>query len=321
MKTLYIECKMGAAGDMLTAALYELLDEPQKQEFLVQMNTMFGPDIRLAAEGRTINGIGGTHMHVQVLGQEETAGRHTHGHPHDNEQHTHSHDHLHDCDHTQHSHDHDHLHDCGHAQHSHDQDHAQHSHSHDHTHGCDQDHAQHPHDHEQYSHDHTPCTHEQTLSCAQEHNHTHSAHTAHEAGHTHSHTHSHGHSHHSYASIVEQIRTLPVSDEVRDHAGSVYRMIGEAEAKVHQTALEQIHFHEVGSLDALADVVGCCLLLSMIQPQQIIVSPIHAGSGTVHCAHGILLSRLRPPPRSSRAFPTTPGRSTVNCARRPEPPS
>ena len=69
MKTLYIECKMGAAGDMLTAALYELLDEPQKQDFLRQMNTMFGSDVQVCALPNAVNGISGTHMQVRVLGQ------------------------------------------------------------------------------------------------------------------------------------------------------------------------------------------------------------------------------------------------------------
>ena len=89
MKTLYIECKMGAAGDMLTAALYELLDEPQKQDFLRQMNAMFGSDVQVCALPNAVNGISGTHMQVRVLGQEE-------GHDHSL---SHHHDHNADAAH------------------------------------------------------------------------------------------------------------------------------------------------------------------------------------------------------------------------------
>lgn len=204
MKTLYIECKMGAAGDMLTAALYELLDEPQKQDFLRQMNTMFGSDVQVCALPNTVNGISGTHMQVRVLGQEE-------GHDH--------------------------------------------SLSHHHNHNADAAHV-HAHSSEEHSHMH------------------HDEHTHHE--------------HHTYQSILDQIQKLPLSETVRTHASTVYRLIGEAESAVHGSTLSQIHFHEVGSLDALADVTGCCLILDMIQPEQILVSPIHVGNGTVHCAHGIL---------------------------------
>lgn len=192
MKTLYIECKMGIAGDMLTAALYELLDDKQRQEFLARMNALFGQDIRLSAETKTACGITGTHMHVQALGQEEAADHHTHGH-------------------------------------------------------------------------HTPV-------------HPDTAHTHHDGR----------HAHYSYNDIQKRLQSLPVAPKVRAHASAVYRLIGEAEAKVHHTDLTQIHFHEVGSVDALADVVAVSLLMHMLSPDQVIASPIHVGNGSVHCAHGIL---------------------------------
>lgn len=69
---------------------------------------------------------------------------------------------------------------------------------------------------------------------------------------------------------------------------AVYGLIAEAESHAHGRPVDQIHFHEVGSLDALADVTGVCLLMEKLSPDQVIVSPIHVGSGHVHCAHGIL---------------------------------
>jgi hypothetical protein len=104
----------------------------------------------------------------------------------------------------------------------------------------------------------------------------------------HHHGHDHAHEHHSYASLLEQIHAMPLPENVKNDAAAVYQLIGEAEAAVHGQELEQIHFHEVGSWDALADVVGCCLLFSMIGADSIVSSPIHVGNGTVRCAHGIL---------------------------------
>lgn len=84
------------------------------------------------------------------------------------------------------------------------------------------------------------------------------------------------------------IENAPVSERVRESALGVYRLIAEAEASVHGTTPEQVHFHEVGTLDALADILGCCILMEMIAPDHIVCSPIHVGSGQVRCAHGIL---------------------------------
>ena len=75
---------------------------------------------------------------------------------------------------------------------------------------------------------------------------------------------------------------------MKKDALAVFELIAEAESKVHGQTMEQIHFHEVGTLDAVADVVGNCLLLSMIGADHISASPVHVGSGTVKCAHGVL---------------------------------
>ena len=75
---------------------------------------------------------------------------------------------------------------------------------------------------------------------------------------------------------------------MRQDAQAVYAAIADAESRVHGTTIDQIHFHEVGTLDALADVVGVCVLMEMLQVEQVIASPVHVGSGQVRCAHGIL---------------------------------
>ncbi len=104
---------------------------------------------------------------------------------------------------------------------------------------------------------------------------------------THEHT-EHHHIHTSYPQMLAQIDCLPVSAAVKEDAKAVYTLIGNAESIAHHTDISQIHFHEVGTLDAVMDVVGCCLLLEILDPEQILASPIHVGSGNVCCAHGIL---------------------------------
>lgn len=202
MKTLYIECHMGAAGDMLMAALYELLDN--KEEFLHTMNHLGLPGVHVAAEAAKTCGIAGTHMRVTVHGEEE--------HEHHHSDHEHAHEHSHD-----------------HADHHH-------SHAHDHEH----------HEHHRHHHHATP-----------------------------------GH----IASIIDE---LDLPDAVKTHARAVYDAIAQAEAKAHGCPVGDVHYHEVGALDAVADVTGVCYALHLLNPDQVVVSPIHVGSGTVRCSHGVM---------------------------------
>ena len=90
------------------------------------------------------------------------------------------------------------------------------------------------------------------------------------------------------ADIQSLIDSLPVSGRVKADAKAVYGLIADAESQVHSRPVTEIHFHEVGTLDAVTDVVGVCLLMEMLSPEQVIASPVHTGSGHVHCAHGIL---------------------------------
>ena len=237
MKTLYIECAMGCAGDMLTAALFELLSEEQKAAFLEKMNGLGLPGVRVAAEPAVTCGIAGTHMSVTVHGQEEG----------DHDDHHHGHDHH---DHGDHHHDH-HEHDHGHG-HT-----VPHLHVHDHIHDHEHDHV-HDHDH----------------------------------GHGHPHEHEHSHEHHHHHASPDHIRGLidgmDLPREVKVRARDVYDAIARAEAKAHGCPVGEVHYHEVGALDAVADVVGACYALWLLSPDRIVASPVHVGSGTVRCAHGVM---------------------------------
>ena len=140
MKTLYLDCGMGAAGDMLTAALLELL--PDREKVMEELNTLGIPGVEMACEKAQKCGIGGTHVSVQVNGGEESeemyGGGYTHGAAH-------VHDHMHTTHETEDDHAHGHTHEAeqihGHehatheAEHSHEHVHeAEHTHGHSHTH-------------------------------------------------------------------------------------------------------------------------------------------------------------------------------------------
>lgn len=239
MKTLYLECGMGAAGDMLTAALLELMPDPEAA--VAELNGLEIPGVQFSKEAVSKCGIGGTHMTVKVHGEEESEEMFHHHHEH----HDHSHEHEHDHESACHEH-HDHLH-----------EHEDHEHAHEHTH----EHEDHEHAHE-HSHEHT---------------HEHG-----DAGHT--------HHHHSSLHDIEHIVCghLNIPEQVKQDVMAVYGLIAEAESHAHGVPVTEIHFHEVGTMDAIADITAVCLLMNKIAPDQVIVSPVHVGSGHVHCAHGIL---------------------------------
>lgn len=208
MKLLYLDCGMGAAGDMLGAALAELLPDDARDAFTSELNAAGIPGVHVSLDPSVKCGITGTHLTVTVNGTEEKEGGHSHSH-----------------EHSHHDHQHNHAHD--------------HSHSHDHQH-------------------------------------------------SHSHVHHHDHSHRSLHDIHHIIDDLKLPEAVRTDILAVYRLIAEAESKAHDKPVSEIHFHEVGTMDAIADIASVCLLLHKLAPDQIIASPIHVGSGQVKCAHGIL---------------------------------
>ncbi|MEA4964876.1 MAG: nickel pincer cofactor biosynthesis protein LarC [Oscillospiraceae bacterium] len=88
--------------------------------------------------------------------------------------------------------------------------------------------------------------------------------------------------------VLAQIAGLNAPEAVKAQAARVYRAIAEAEAEVHGATPSEVHFHEVGSLDAVCDIVGTCLLLHGLGPVRVCCAGVTAGSGTVRCAHGLL---------------------------------
>lgn len=178
MKVLYLECNMGASGDMLMSALLEL--HPDPKGFLRRLNDLKIPGVSIQAVQAEKCGICGTQIIVKIHGVEETSDHHHH-----------------------------------------------HGHTHEH----------HP---------------------------------------------------NRMSEIWQIVRHLDLPQRVKDDIIAVYAIIAAAESHVHQKTVEQIHFHEVGMMDAIADITGVCLLMNELGANYVLASPIHVGSGQVACAHGIL---------------------------------
>ena len=121
--------------------------------------------------------------------------------------------------------------------------------------------------------------------------HTHDHH--HEDGHNHEHAHDlpHAHHHHEHrnlADVMAIIDASTLSQSIKDKAREVFTAIAVAEAKVHGKAVDEVHFHEVGAIDTIIDIVGCLLGLEYLGIQKVYVGKITTGHGFVKCAHGLM---------------------------------
>ena len=183
MKTLYLDLGMGAAGDMLTAALYELLDENDRESFIDRINSLGLKGVRVTPEVSVKCGITGTHMDVRIDGIAE--GEHDHHHEH-------------------------------------------------------------------------------------------------------GHDHHHEHHHSTVADIGQIIDKLAVSENVSRNVKEIYKLIADAESLAHNMPVSDIHFHEVGTADAICDITSFCILMEMLSPDRVVSSPVCTGFGKVRCAHGVL---------------------------------
>jgi uncharacterized protein (TIGR00299 family) protein len=112
----------------------------------------------------------------------------------------------------------------------------------------------------------------------------------HEHGHNHEgeHCHEHEHHHSNWSEIKALIEKSSLSDDVKNLAVRIFQRVAEAEAKVHGVSVEEVHFHEVGAIDSIIDIVGAAVCFESIRPDRVVVSPMNTGSGTICCKHGIL---------------------------------
>lgn len=94
------------------------------------------------------------------------------------------------------------------------------------------------------------------------------------------------HSHRHLADLLKIIDDSQLNTSVKDRASRVFSLLAEAESEVHNVPVERIHFHEVGALDAIIDIVGACVGFELLGIERFVCSPLHVGSGTVEIAHG-----------------------------------
>ncbi len=100
--------------------------------------------------------------------------------------------------------------------------------------------------------------------------------------------HSHSHSHRHLSDVFGIIDSLNTTDKVKSDVKEIYEIVSAAEAKAHGREVGEVHFHELGMLDAIADITSCAYLINKLSPEKITASPINVGNGNVKCAHGIL---------------------------------
>ena len=134
------------------------------------------------------------------------------------------------------------------------------------------------HEHEPHSHEHTHDGHSHT------HAHSHEAHA-----HTHGRGEPHTHAPHRHLStILKIIAAAPLSDAVKARSSRAFQLLGEAEAAIHSIAVENVHFHEVGAVDTIIDIVCAAAGAEILGIDRWLASPLNVGSGTVKCQHGTL---------------------------------
>jgi pyridinium-3,5-bisthiocarboxylic acid mononucleotide nickel chelatase len=259
VKLAYLECPTGIAGDMCLGAL---LDAGVPLEYLQQHLQQLGiaGEFTLRQERVQRNDQQGMKAVVelqttksQAQSTSEASTDQGHGHeshaPHGTSHHFHNH--------------------------------------HTHEHGTHGEHTDHVHSHHTQSHAHSHATHSHDT-------HSHHTHSHHSHSHNASEQHVHDHLEHSHAptrhlpEIEHMIRQANLPPRARDWSLAVFRKLAVAEGAVHGVPPEQVHFHEVGAVDAIVDIVGTCLGLDWLGIERIYCSALPTGGGTVRAAHGRL---------------------------------
>lgn len=128
---------------------------------------------------------------------------------------------------------------------------------------------------------------EQSEQSLHKHEHIHAHEETHD-GHIHQHSHTHEHHHRNLKDIENIINSSELKDNVKQLSLEMFMKVAEAEAKVHGKDLYEVHFHEVGAIDSIVDIVGAAICLDYLNVDKIIASPVQVGGGFVKCAHGLM---------------------------------
>lgn len=129
--------------------------------------------------------------------------------------------------------------------------------------------------------------------------HHHGGHDHHEHEHSHECGHTHVHPHRNFAEIRTLIERSDLSENVKELSLRIFTRVAQAEAKVHGKTMDEVHFHEVGAVDSIVDIVGCAILIDQIKPDVVYASVVNEGHGFVRCQHGLLSV---PVPATSEIF-------------------
>ncbi|AXI09916.1 hypothetical protein CUC15_13695 [Oceanobacillus zhaokaii] len=138
-----------------------------------------------------------------------------------------------------------------------------------------------------HTHDHGDYVHAGEHGDHEAHVHTHDHEHSHTHTHDHDHSHNHGHHHRAYRDIVQLIEQAGYSEKVEEMALNMFKKIGEAEGKIHGVPLADVHFHEVGAVDSIIDIVGTAILIEQLGVDGIKSAPVPTGSGHIHIDHGV----------------------------------
>ncbi len=247
-KVLYFDCFAGASGDMIVGALLDLGLDLSVLE--AELAKLHLAEFRVTAKKVRKAGFSATKFDVLDLNGLEFD--RVEGHEHTEALHGHDHEDEHVHSHIKHAHSHIHSYSISHRQ-DHGRDQPQHHwHHHGHAYGDTQE--------REYEHEHE-----------------------HQHGHQHSHT-----EQRNLDDIIKLISNSDLAPAIKQRSIDIFWRLARAEAKIHGTVPERIHFHEVGAVDAIVDIVGAVTALYLLGIAKIIISPLPLGKGFVRCQHGLI---------------------------------
>ena len=326
-KTLYLETSSGISGDMFVAAMIDLGADPEALEralnsipadgFMVEISSVKKSGIACCDFNVILDAAHENHDHdmaylygpapVSSAAPQEEA-HHCHCHEDEEAHHCHCHEdeeahhcHCHEDEEAHHCHCHEdeeaphcHCHEDeeAHHCHCHEDEEAHHCHCHEdeeahHCHCHEDEEAHHCHCHEDEEAHHCHC-HED-----EEAHHCH-CHEEEEAHHCHCHEeephHHHEHHHHGrhLAEIMDIIDATDMTDSAKALAGKMFHIVAEAESLAHHMPLEEVHFHEVGAIDSIVDIIAAAVTFDSLGITDVIIPCLTEGRGTVRCQHGVL---------------------------------